>query len=62
MESAVVKLPDISAEKGSLREIFKGGTAREVVEEAREADISNEKILERDKIKGGICSKFSELH
>ena len=42
MESAVVKLPDISAEKGSLREIFKGGTAREVVEEASEADKKRE--------------------
>jgi predicted ATPase len=62
MESAVVKLPDISAEKGLLRDILKGGTAREVIEEASEADIRKEKILERDKINGGICTKFSELH
>ena len=62
MESAVVKIPDISAEKGSLGEIFKGGTAREVIEEANEADIRKEKNLERDKINGGICSKFSERH
>jgi len=43
MESAVVKIPAISAEKGSLRKLFKGGTAREVIEEASEADIRNEK-------------------
>ena len=40
-------LPDISEEKGSLRELFKGRTAKEVVEEAREEDIRREKILER---------------
>ncbi|MBE9594167.1 MAG: hypothetical protein IMF19_11915 [Proteobacteria bacterium] len=62
MESAVVKLPDISAEKGSLREIFKAGAAREVIEAANEADIRKEEILERDKINGGICTKFGELH
>ena len=39
--------PDISEEKGSLREIFKGMTAKEVIEEAREADIRKEKVLER---------------
>ena len=39
--------PDISEEKGSLREIFKGVTAKEVIEEAREADIRKEKVLER---------------
>ncbi len=38
--------PDISEEKGSLREIFKGKTAREIIEEAREADIRKEKVLE----------------
>lgn len=38
--------PDISEEKGSLREIFKGMTAKEVIEEAREEDIRKEKILE----------------
>lgn len=38
--------PDISAEKGSLREIFKGKTAREILEEARKEDIRREKILE----------------
>jgi len=42
-----VPLPDISEEKGSLRELFKGRTAKEVVEEAREEDIRREKILER---------------
>ena len=34
--------PDISEEKGSLREMFKGMTAREVIEEARETDIKRE--------------------
>ncbi|MGB7531954.1 MAG: AbrB/MazE/SpoVT family DNA-binding domain-containing protein [Halobacteriota archaeon] len=38
---------DISEEKGSLRELFKGKTAKEVIEEAREADIRKEKVLER---------------
>lgn len=38
--------PDISEEKGSLREIFKGRTAKEVIEEAREEDIRKEKNLE----------------
>jgi len=42
MESAVVKIPAISAEKGLLREILKGGTAREVIEEANEADKKRE--------------------
>jgi hypothetical protein len=32
-------VPDISEEKGSLREIFKGVTAKEVIDEAKEADI-----------------------
>jgi len=40
-------LPDISEEKGSLRELFKGRTAKELVEEAREEDTRREKILER---------------
>jgi len=40
-------LPDISEEKGSLREMFKGMTAREVIEEARETDIRKEKTLEQ---------------
>jgi hypothetical protein len=62
MESAVVKIPAISAEKGLLSEILKGGTAREVIEEANEADIRKQKNLERDKINGGICTKFSDLH
>ncbi len=39
--------PDISEEKGSLREIFKGMTAKEVIEKARGEDIRKEKILER---------------
>ena len=39
--------PDISEEKGSLREMFKGMTAREVIEEARETDIRKEKTLEQ---------------
>ena len=60
--TVVVKIPDISAEKGSLREIFKGGAAREVKEEANEADIRKEIIFERDKINGGPCTKFGELH
>ena len=38
--------PDISEEKGSLREIFKGRRAKEVIKEAREEDIRKEKILE----------------
>ena len=38
--------PDISEKKGSLREIFKGRTAKEVIEEAREEDIRKEKNLE----------------
>ena len=38
--------PDISEEKGSLREIFKGMTAKEVIEKARESDIRKEKVLE----------------
>jgi AbrB family looped-hinge helix DNA binding protein len=40
-------LPDISEEKGSLREIFKGMRAKEVIEKARGEDIRKEKILER---------------
>jgi len=39
--------PDISEEKGSLGELFKGMTAKEVIEEARKADIRKEKVLER---------------
>ena len=42
LESAVVKIPAIFAEKGLLREILKGGTAREVIEEANEADKKRE--------------------
>jgi len=42
MESAVVKISDISEEKGLLREILKCGTAREVIEEANEADKKRE--------------------
>jgi hypothetical protein len=38
--------PDISEEKGSLRELFKGRTAKEVIEEARKEDQRKEKILE----------------
>ena len=38
--------PDISEEKGSLRELFKGMTAEEVMEKARETDIRREKIPE----------------
>lgn len=38
--------PDISEEKGSLREMFKGKTADEILEEARKEDIRKEKILE----------------
>ena len=34
--------PDISEEKGSLRAVFKGRTAREVIEETRVADITKE--------------------
>ena len=62
MELAVVKIPDIPAKKGSLKEMFKGTITEKVIEEAREADIRKEEILERDKINGGVCSKFSELH
>jgi hypothetical protein len=62
MESAVVKLPDISGENGARRELFKGMKRKEVKEEASEADIRKEKNLERDKIDGGTCSKFTELH
>lgn len=40
-------LPDISEEKGSLKELFKGKTAREILEEARKEDIGKEKLLER---------------
>ena len=57
MESAVVKLPDISAEKGSPSLIVKGGTVREVIEEANDVDIRKEEILERDKMYGGLCRK-----
>ncbi len=38
--------PDISEEKGSLRELFKGRTTKEAVEEARAADIRIAKNLE----------------
>ncbi|RZN36881.1 MAG: AbrB/MazE/SpoVT family DNA-binding domain-containing protein [Methanophagales archaeon ANME-1-THS] len=38
--------PDISEEKGSLRELFKGQKAKDVVEEARKEDQSKEKNLE----------------
>jgi len=37
-----VPLPDISEEKGLLKELFKGKTAKGVVEEAREEDIKRE--------------------
>ena len=40
-------LPDISEEKGSLKELFKGRTAKEIVEEAREEDVRSERNLER---------------
>lgn len=40
-------LPDISEEKGSIRELFKGRTAKEIIEEAREEDVRREEILER---------------
>ena len=62
MKSAVVKIPDMPAEKDSLKEMFKGTITEKVIEETREAYIRKEKILERDKINGGICSKFRELH
>lgn len=39
--------PDISEEKSSLRELFKGKTAEEILEEAREEDVRKEKVLER---------------
>ncbi|NQE46535.1 hypothetical protein C5S31_10990 [ANME-1 cluster archaeon GoMg2] len=38
--------PDISEEKGSLRVLFKGRTAKEVIDEARAADIRKAKNLE----------------
>jgi antitoxin PrlF len=38
--------PDISEEKGSLRELFKGRAAKEVIEEARKEDQRKENILE----------------
>lgn len=62
IESAVVKIPDISDEKGALRELFKGMKRKEVKEEAIEADIRKEKNLERDKINGGPCTRFGEQH
>ena len=62
MKSAVVKIPDIPAEKNSLKEMFKGTRAEKVIEEATEADIRKEKIFERDKIDGGTCTKFGEQH
>ncbi len=40
-------LPDISEEKGSIGELFKGRTAKEIIEEAREEDVRREEILER---------------
>lgn len=40
--------PDISGEKASLRELFKGKTVEEVLEEeAREEDVRKEKVLEQ---------------
>ena len=39
-------LPEIPEEKGSLREIFKGKTAKEVLEKARKEDLRKERLLE----------------
>lgn len=39
-------ISDISEEKGSLKELFKGTTAKEVIDEARKEDIRREKTLE----------------
>jgi AbrB family looped-hinge helix DNA binding protein len=39
-------VPDISAEKGSLRELFKDTTAKEALDEARKEDMRRERILE----------------
>lgn len=39
-------LPDISEEKGSLRELFKSKTSEEILREFREEDLKREKILE----------------
>jgi len=39
-------VPDIFDEKGSLRELFKDKTAKEVLDEAREEDARKERILE----------------
>lgn len=38
--------PDISEEKGSLRQLFKGKIAEEILEEEREEDVRKEKVLE----------------
>jgi len=38
--------PEISEEKGSLKELFKEKTAREMLKEARTEDIAREKALE----------------
>jgi AbrB family looped-hinge helix DNA binding protein len=39
-------VPDVSEEKGSVREMFRGKTAREIMEEGRREDKRKEKILE----------------
>jgi len=39
-------VPDISAEKGSLRGLFKDTTAKEALDKAREEDARKERILE----------------
>jgi len=39
--------PDISEEKGSLKELFKGKTAKEIIDEARKEDVRKEKTLVR---------------
>lgn len=40
-------LPDIAEEKGSLRELFKGKSAREVIEDALGVDRKREEELEQ---------------
>lgn len=46
-EGILVKpFPDISVEKGSLKNFFKGRTAAEILEDAREEDARKEKRLE----------------
>lgn len=40
-------LPSVEDERGSLRNLYPGKSAREVLEEARAEDVRREKLLER---------------